>query len=246
VTRPLPPPLPPAERTVGQLIAEAMRFYGRRFWRVLPLGAPFALLDQLELGRAAGSTRVAVFALAAPVLAATYAAASALVAPGPVDKRAFAVAVLAGTLVLLPAAVLIFWIAVLAVAYLALVGLVVPVAVIEKRGVLDAFRRAGELARADYVHALGSLAALAIVFFIARLGLVGLLRGQADNQVRIAVFLADLVLAPLLFIGAALVYFDQAARVVHSASRTKRRTNADLHPAVDADRPGSPDAEVQS
>jgi hypothetical protein len=244
VTRPLPPPLPPGERTVGQLIAEAMRLYGRRFWRALPLGLPLALVDQLELGQEP-RTRVALFALAAPLLAVAYAAASALVAGRRIEPRPFAVGVLTGTLVLLPAAVLISWFALLAAAYLALVGLVVPVAVIERRGVLDAFRRAGELARADYVHALGSLAALAVVFFLGRLGLVGLLRGQADNTVRIAVFLADLVLAPLLFLGAALVYFDQAARVVDSASRSRRETNADIHPVVELDRAGHPDAEVQ-
>ena len=40
-----------------------------------------------------------------------------------------------------------------------------------------------------------------------------LLREQADTAVRVAVFLADLVVSPLLFLGAALLYFDQAARV---------------------------------
>src|SRR5437868_1417856 len=37
-TRPLPPPLPPETRTVGQLVAEAVRFYGAHFWRSLALG----------------------------------------------------------------------------------------------------------------------------------------------------------------------------------------------------------------
>ena len=39
----LPPPLPPAERTVGQLVAETIRAYGANFWRVLPLGVPIAV-----------------------------------------------------------------------------------------------------------------------------------------------------------------------------------------------------------
>ena len=38
--RPLPPPLPPAQRTVGQLVGEAIRAYGARFWRGLALGVP--------------------------------------------------------------------------------------------------------------------------------------------------------------------------------------------------------------
>src|SRR5205823_2510354 len=153
--------------------------------------------------------------------------------------------VVVGTAVLIPVAFLISWFALLAVAYLALVGLVVPVAVIERRRPLAAFRRAGDLARADYVHAVGSFAALAIVFFVGRLGLVALLQGQADNTVRAAIFIADAVLGPLLFLGAALVYFDQAARVVDSRPRPRRKPDADLRPALDADRAGNPDAEVQ-
>jgi hypothetical protein len=43
--------------------------------------------------------------------------------------------------------------------------------------------------------------------------LVVLLHGQADETMRVAIFLADLVLAPLLLLGTALLYFDQAARV---------------------------------
>ena len=38
VERPLPPPLPPAERTVGQLVAETIKLYGRRFMSALPIG----------------------------------------------------------------------------------------------------------------------------------------------------------------------------------------------------------------
>jgi hypothetical protein len=230
---------------VGQLIGEAIRLYGQRFWRALPLGLPLAAIDQLSLGRDA-AVRAPVFLLGAPFLAATYAAASGLAARRSLRPRAFVVAVATGTAVLLPAAVLLFWFALLAAAYLALVGLVVPVAVIEGRGPIAALRRAGELARADYVHALGTLAALAIVFFITRLGLVALLQGQADNTIRAAVFLADTVAGPILFLGAALLYFDQAARVVDSSSRTRRRRDADVHHAVDPDRAGRSDAEVQS
>src|SRR2546423_1896135 len=35
----LPPPLPPETRTVGQLVAESIRLYGRRFWQTLARGA---------------------------------------------------------------------------------------------------------------------------------------------------------------------------------------------------------------
>ena len=39
----LPPPLPPGERTVMQLVAETIRLYGDNFWRALPLGLPLAV-----------------------------------------------------------------------------------------------------------------------------------------------------------------------------------------------------------
>ena len=88
-----------------------------------------------------------------------------------------------------------------------------PVTVIEDLPARAALGRAVELCRADYVHALGSLATLVIVFFLTRVVMGFLLRDQADAAVRVAVFLADLVVSPLLFLGAALLYFDQAARV---------------------------------
>ena len=44
-----PQPLPPAERTVGQLVAETVRLYGDNFWRVLPLGLVLAAVNQLTL-----------------------------------------------------------------------------------------------------------------------------------------------------------------------------------------------------
>jgi len=53
VARELPPPLPPAERTVGQLVGETIRAYGDRFWPSLVLGFQLAASTQLSLGRSA-------------------------------------------------------------------------------------------------------------------------------------------------------------------------------------------------
>jgi hypothetical protein len=74
----------------------------------------------------------------------------------------------------------------------------------------------------DYLHALGSLAALALVYFLTSIMLGILLRDQGDQTERIALFLSDLVLAPIVFLGAALLYFDQAARA--EASSVRERT----------------------
>lgn len=206
----LPPPLPPETRTVGQLIAESIRFYQRRFWPVLALGLAIALLDQVPAH--GWAVHAIVLAAGAPVMTAAYTAASALVADARPARRELLVALGAGTLVFLPAAALSGIFDLLAVAWLAFVGLVVPVAVLERRGFRDALMRARRLAAADYVHALGSLAALAVIFFVLRQALVVLLKTEGSAAERIAGFLADLVLSPLLFIGAAHLYVDQAAR----------------------------------
>ena len=109
-----------------------------------------------------------------------------------------------------------------ALAYLAFFGWVVPAALVEGKGVRESFRRSVGLGRADYVHALGGLATLAILFYVVRLMLALLLRGGGEITERSAAGLADLVLSPMLFIGSALLYLDQAARVkVRSASPAK-------------------------
>lgn len=209
--RELPPPLPPETRTVGQVVAEAIRLYGRSVWLALPLGLPLAAADAVSVGRTTAE-RILILVAAAPFFTAAYAWATALAADVRPAPGTWARALLLGTLVFVPAAFFFPWFALLSVAWLALAGLVVPVVLIEQLPPGAAFRRAIELCRADYVHALGSLATLVIVFVLTRIALAFLLREQADNTIRVAVFLADLVVSPLLFLGAALLYFDQEAR----------------------------------
>ena len=119
----------------------------------------------------------------------------------------------AGTVVFVPAALLFPWFALASVLWLALIGLAVPAAMVEGASFTGSLRRGLELARVDYIHAAGSLATLVILFFLMRLGLALLLESQADNTVRTAIFLSDVVLAPLLFLGGALLYVDQDARL---------------------------------
>lgn len=245
VARSLPPPLPPAERTVGQLVGEAIRLYGRRFWPALALGLPIALVDQLSKGRTLGA-QTAILWAATPLFTAAFVGAVLLAAPQPPPSRALARACAVGILVFLPVPALVRLYLLPALAWLALFGLAVPAAAYERLGFRDALARGRRLGSADYVHALGSLCALAIVYFVTRAMLFVLLRSQGDATERAAAFLGDLVLSPLIFLGSALLYFDQAARVVDSSSRTRRRPDGDLHPAVDADHPGRADPEVQS
>jgi len=218
--QPLPPPLPPETRTVGQLVAETLRLYGRHVWAALALGLSLTVINQVSAGH---ETLVQAFVLAAgaPLMAASFTGASALVGRVRPDSVELARAVAVGALVFVPAAFLSLVYVFPAIAWLALLGLVVPVLVIERLPVTAALRRAVALGRADFVHAFGSLATLVILFGLVKLMLVLLLRDLGDSGERIALGLADLVLAPLLFLGGALLYVDQAARV-GSAARAER------------------------
>jgi hypothetical protein len=232
-TRELPPPLPPEKRTVGQLVAESIRFYGDHFWRALSLGLPLAIADQLSVRQSAGVQMLVYWALT-PLFVAAFVYACTLVHDRPATRTAVAVAVL----VYLPFPALRAVFILPGVAWFALLGLAVPAAMIEGLRFRDALVRGRQLGTADYAHALGSLAALVIVVGVAANTLSALLHTQGDNGQRVAVFLSDVVLSPLLFLGGALLYLDQAARVVGSA-------RAALHPPVDAHPAGRHDAQVE-
>jgi hypothetical protein len=256
-----PPPLPPERRTIGQLVAETIRLYGATFFRALPLGLVVALVNQLSLEFSSGGrgeiqgVRALSFAqysraagallLAAPLFALAYAYASALASGTPLRTKRAGVAVIVGTLTFAPAALLLPWFLIAGVIWLGLVGLAVPVAVVEGAAVGRALRRGLQLGRADVVHAVGSVAALVVLFAITRLVLALLLDSQAENTVRTAIFLADVVLAPLLFLGSALLYLDQDARLRSPRDRGKER-HARVSHADDADGEGSPDAARES
>jgi hypothetical protein len=218
--RPLPPPLPPETRTVGQLIAESIKLYGKHFLRALPLGIVVAAVNQLtvDVDRV---TAGATLLVAAPVFSAAFAYACRIDAEAPTPRRSWLVAIAAGSLVWIPAALLFPWFALAAVLWLALIGLAVPAAMLEGTSVTASLRRGLQLGRADYLHAAGALAALVILFFVMRFGLALLLESQADNTVRTAIFLADTVLAPLLFLGGAILYVDQEARLRSRGQQTK-------------------------
>jgi hypothetical protein len=232
---------------VGQLVAESIRLYGARFWPSLALGIGPALLG-IAAADLDGATRDAVVLGAGPfVLASSYAGAVALVRP--IGRgRYVAVALAVGYIAFLPVCVSRVWIFPgiypLALAWLALVGLAVPAALVERRGYSDAFRRGVQLARADYVHAIGSLATLAITIFLTGLVIFFALREGSGQALRIAAVLALVVLAPIFVLGAAVLYVDQAARV-ESGPRARRKPNGDVHSALQPDGAGRADAESE-
>ena len=210
---PRPAALPPAERTVGQLVAESIRIYGERFRWALLLGLSPAILAVV----AANVSRKVAFALAptlsGALVSASYVGACVLVLERRPSNRRLALAWILGWLAFAPVPFLAVAFVLPALAWLAAVGLVVPVLVVEDVAPREAFRRAWRLARADYVHVLGSLATLAIVVFLTQTVLAFILRGAGGVAVSTAFFLANVVISPLLFIGSALLYVDQSARV---------------------------------
>ena len=231
----LPPPLPPETRTVGQLVAETIRAYGTHFWSALPLGLPIAAVTQLSLGHGADAQTLLLFAFS-PVVAAAYLRAITLVH----GARPTGVSYVVALLIFAPVPFLTRLAILPAVAWLAFIGLAPVAAAVERLPFRSALQRGRRLGLADYVHALGSLAALVIVVVICELTLIALLRSQGDAGQRIAHLLADVVLTPLLYVGGALLYVDQAARAVRSAP------DAALHPSVDADPAGRTDPQVES
>jgi hypothetical protein len=210
---PRPEALPPAERTVGQLVAETIRLYGDRFALALLLGLGPALLAVVIGHVSVGEWVLFAPLVAAPILSASYVGACVIGLRHTPAAGRLVSAWAAGWIVLAVAELLVFGLILPALAWLAAVGLVVPVLVVEERSWRASFSRAWQLARADYVHALGSLATLAILVFLSQTVLAFLLRGAAGTAISVSYVLANIVLSPVMFLGAALLYTDQAARV---------------------------------
>lgn len=204
----LPEPLPPAERPVGQLVGETLKLYGRRFWASLLLGVPVTAafaIPQLTDNRA---VLLVLPLVVSALFALSYVGAVALAAGRPIPfLRPF----LGGFLVFLPFQFLALVI-LPGLAWLAAFGLVVPVLALERPPFGAAFGRAFRLARADFIHAFGALAALFVVATITWFTMTFALRDFGEQGATAASAIAILIVGPAFFLGMALLYFDQEAR----------------------------------
>ena len=190
-----------------------MKLYGDRFWWAIGIGVLPATLT-IALALAPRSVRFPLSAVLVPTVLGVSLVAAACVAAGKRPKlTVLAVAFACGLVAFVPVPFLILLFVLPALAWLAFVGLAVPAAVIEELGFRAALARGTQLARADYVHALGSLATLFIVAFLTQSVLFFVLRGVGGAALWAASFLAVMVISPLVLLGLALLYTDQAARV---------------------------------
>ena len=79
MAEPRPAALPPAERTIGQLVAESIRFYGEHFWGCLSLGLAPAALAAIGANVSRSVALVLSPTLFGALLSATFVGASVLV-----------------------------------------------------------------------------------------------------------------------------------------------------------------------
>ena len=233
--------LPPAERTIGQLVGESIRFYGDHFWPCLALGLAPAALAVVSANVSRTVAIVLSPTLFGALLSATYVGASVLVLERRPDDRRLVVAWLVGWLVFAPVPFLVL-------------GFVIP----GSRG----WRRSGSSSRSSSSRRRrceqpsrapgsshgptsctrsASLVTLAILVLLTQAVLAFILRSFGGAGVSVAFFLASVIVSPLLFIGAALLL----RRPGRAGRGRVGSRHADLHPALaplPAGRPDAPDA----
>ena len=120
----------------------------------------------------------------------------------------------------------------------AALGLAVPAVLVEGRTGWGALRRGWSLARVDLTHSLGGIAGMLVTWWVTSSVMTLLLRAGSQHTLQIAAGLSVLVVSPVFFLGSALLYQDQAARVSSRRQSTRSRRAA-LPDAVDPDRSGS-------
>ncbi len=215
---------------LGELFAETTRIYRERFWAAVGLGAvvgvafiPAAFVEifLLQIVLLAGAftvayaaaTRLAVGDTLGEAFARTLAKAPSLLVLAVAVAVPFAIGRLDPIILFLS----VFW--------LGLTGFSIPVVMVEDDAAGASFvdrlghaiRRSIDLARAQYLHAVGVIAALILVYVVAGNLLALVLAGFADNSGFGALLLVQLVLAPFFFLGLAVLYFEQRARSLRAS-----------------------------
>jgi hypothetical protein len=218
---------------LSELFAETIRLYGERIGAAVGLGLPVAgALAVTFWSHAVVDTIVVSLAFTL-----TYAAAARVAAGEGIAEAGAQAALRLPTLLVLTLVVAVpfalalqqLFLLFVAVAWLGVSGFSIPVAMLERDpNATDWFGRLGytlyrslQLARAEYLHAVGIMAALVITYAICFGVLVAALVGFGDNGRDVAALIATGVLAPFFFLGLSVLYFEQKVRALSS-----RRDNA--------------------
>jgi hypothetical protein len=214
---------------LGELLSETVRIYTQRPWAALGIG----LVEGGAYLLAALTPDLLDVLVIALAFTAIFGAAARLVSGDSFAEAWAQVGVRAPVLVVLTFVVAVptvisltyLFLFVVAALWVALMGFSIPVAMLERDpDVTNAFDRIAfsllrslRLARAEYLHALGVVAALIIVYLVLGVGLAVGLVGFADNGRVIAAALVQVVLAPFFFIGLSVLYYEQRARAAVSS-----------------------------
>ncbi|MDQ3889759.1 MAG: hypothetical protein M3312_04305 [Actinomycetota bacterium] len=215
---------------LGELLARTAEIYGRRIWAALALGS---FLAAMILG-ASAAPEWAGLTVVAFGFTACYAVSARLIA-GDAFGEAFAqaafrfpVLVVLTIVVSVPLALALANVLMLlfVVAWIALTGFSIPVAMLERNPDSQGFfapmghamTRAIALARVEYLHAAGVVASLAVIYVFIGNVLASALVGFAEAGSFGAFLLVQMVLAPFFFLGLGVLYFEQKARALSSRS----------------------------
>ena len=221
------------DRPLGltELLAETVRLYGQRIWAVVVMG--LVLAGALVAASLIGHLLVEV-AIVSPLVTACYAVATRIALGDPATEAWAQVGVRLPALLVLTIVVSVPFvlgivdvvILIFSVAWLAFVGLSIPVAMAEQPPgganwyglVAYSITRGSDLARAEYLHVVGICAALTLIYAILGPVLAVLLTGFADNGTLAASAISSGVIGPFFFLGLSLLYFEQKARAGRSRS----------------------------
>jgi hypothetical protein len=213
---------------LSELLAETIRLYGQRFGAAIGIGLPSggAFLATLATPTAVD---VAILALAFTL---SYAAAARVTAGDPLVEAFAQTGLRVPVLLVLTLVVAVpfvlavtqLFLVVLGVAWLGLMCFSIPVAMLEQdpearnwfERIGFALSRSVALARVEYLHAVGIAAALVLLYVVLGIVLAGALIGFAENGREIAVAIAQVVLAPVFFLGLSVLYFEQKVRASSS------------------------------
>jgi hypothetical protein len=226
---------------LGELLTATIRIYSSRGWTFVPLGViqaavlvavdyidPDSVSAQFLIGMCLyGLAFTVAFALIARLVAGATlgSAARAVLAAAPV---VLALTVVVGMPFALGGARLILL--VFSAIWLGLTGFSIPVLMVERApsssflGRLSyCLRRTTTLARVEFWHAVGVVAALLVIYILLGIVVAIAVAGAADLDRTWALAVAQVPLAPFFFIGLSVLYFDQRARALETVAPPLQR-----------------------